>query len=241
MNLVQPTVPHVWDLITFIKFQAFPFTPDELKERVCKLITGINIYRPEFHNVIDGMFARNAFFEFDRFIRRYRRYNPGYFNTHQKDLEILMGIFWAEPNEDVARRLMRAFMIFPLLSDELRTVWDVAINVLYSKSSHDDTVAALTLLESYESRMIFDVGTVCDADYILIDCITPPSSSSHSPQPIPEPPTSEPFIAQQQEQKAEDDGSKEADVGSADIPERRNAFNDGCETAKAIATLLSNL
>jgi hypothetical protein len=156
---------HAWDLIQFIKFQAFPFTPDELKQHVCKRIANINIYRPEFHLAIESMIARNAFCEFERFIRHYKRWNPGYFNAYLKDIDILMHIFWNEPNESIAYRLMRVFMIFPMETDELRTIWNVAINILYSKTSHDDTVAALTLLESYVSHNSYK----SNREYVVIE------------------------------------------------------------------------
>ena len=233
MDPNQPNVAHAWDLITFIRFQAFPFTPDELKLQVCKRITTINIYRPEFHKIIDGMLGRNAFCEFDRFIRRYRRWNPGYLNPQQKDLETLMEIFWAEPNEGIARRLMRAFMIFPIVSDELRTIWNVAINILYSKTCHDDTVAALTLLESYEARVVADMAGFSDSDYIVIERVVPP--------PVPELPTSAPVLAPipvPATVPKNDEGTDGRDVGSSETPQRANAIDKDFDTAEAF---LANL
>jgi hypothetical protein len=187
-------VCHVWDLITFIKFQAFPYTPDELKQRVCKRIADINIYRREFHHIIGPMMNRNAFVEFERFIRRYRRWNLGYFNSKQKDIDILMEIFWAEENEMIAHRLMRAFMIFDLSSDELRTIWNVAINILYSKTCHDDTIAALSLLEAHSQSPHIEKTAPSEMDYIIIERHAAPAAVPAPPPSLIEPPISIPLI-----------------------------------------------
>jgi hypothetical protein len=177
-------VCNVWDLITFIKFQAFPFTPDELKQRVCKQIVHINTYNQVLHTVIGPMLSRNTFFEFERFIRRYRRMQPGYFNASQKDLDVLMEIFWAEENEGIAHRMMRAFMVFDISSDELRAIWNVALNILYSKTGVDDTIAALTLLEAHSGSLQFDSSASHnDTDYIVIErkVASPPISEPLQP------------------------------------------------------------
>lgn len=139
---------NVWDLACQVRFQAFPFIEDALKHRPIRYILEMDVGHEGFQKVIKPLLELNQFAKFCKFLSNVRHKKWIHVPLHaEQDAELVEAIFWLEPDESMAKRVLQVLLTFPTHLHPV--VWRSGMNLLLQAKTAEDTVAALALLEAF--------------------------------------------------------------------------------------------
>ncbi len=136
-------------ILCLVRFQAFPFIPEDLKRRPLRYLFEMDVQHPIFQRIAPPLVTNNQFTAFCRFLgkARHARHAGLRHPSDGRDYELIETLFWEEADAALAARLVRALLRFPHRSSPL--LWNSAINLLLRATTAADKEAALVLLEAF--------------------------------------------------------------------------------------------
>jgi hypothetical protein len=130
-----------------VRFQAFPFIPDDLKRRPIRYLFEMDVQHPAFQKIIVPFFTNNQFTAFCRFLTMVKKRNWMRFPRCDRDYDVIEALFWEETTEPLAKRILATLLTFPHHTHDL--IWKSAMNLLLQATCAEEKEAALCLLEAF--------------------------------------------------------------------------------------------
>jgi hypothetical protein len=140
---------NVADYACLIRFQAFPFIANEDKRRPIRYLFEMDVQHPAFQRVVTPLIMNNQFTQFCRFLSAAKHHNWMRYPRDARDLEIAEALFWDEPIEPLANRILKTLLHFPHHSAPL--IWRSSLNLLLRASNIEEKEASLVLMDAFAS------------------------------------------------------------------------------------------
>lgn len=143
--------------MTAMRFEVFQHIPDALKMQLSQTLLRLNYTHPDVQILLNQAFLQNRVTTFRTFTRR-----RGHFRRlcHTIDYETILAIFWAEPEQALATRLLEVLIKYACYMEEVLFVttefcgpWAIAVNLLASSRSAEEKEAVLVFLTAYQDTM----------------------------------------------------------------------------------------
>ena len=133
------------DYICLVRFQAFPFIPDELKRRPIRYLFEMDVEHPAFQRVVTPLIMNNQFTRFCRFLSAAKHHNWMRLPREAKDVELLEALFWDESQETLANRILRTLHL-PQINP---IIWKSVMNLLLRATNAEEKESALCVLDAF--------------------------------------------------------------------------------------------
>jgi hypothetical protein len=133
--------------VSLVRFQAFPFVPEEAKRRPIRYLFEMDVQHPAFQRVVTPMIINNKFAEFCRFLGLARRRRWMHIPRETRDYELVEALYWAQAEEALATRLLRTLLQFQHITFPI--IWRAGTNLLLGSRSAEETESAICLLDAF--------------------------------------------------------------------------------------------
>ncbi len=131
-----------------IRFQAFPFIEDHLKRKPIRQILEMDVGNAKFQELIKPLLETNQFVRFCKTVSHIHHKRWIHVPLPAEvDLELALTLFWEEPNEVLAGRILRTLLRFPTRTHP--SIWTSGLNLLLRSSTVEDKECALFMLEAF--------------------------------------------------------------------------------------------
>ena len=138
---------YTWEFLTYFRFEAFPFVPEEEKRRPIRQLLEMDVHHPVFQTTLKPYVDQNRFADFCKGLRELRKRKWMLMPFVMLDKELFETLFWNESDPRLACRIAAVFLQFPTIS--FPKEWTMGTNLLLRSSCEEDTQCALLFLESY--------------------------------------------------------------------------------------------
>jgi hypothetical protein len=132
--------------LTTARFEVFYHVPDSEKWDFFRQFIQAPFYDPSFCEILDKIFATNQYELLKKIVRQMRQ-QKRVLHYGEKDIDMILTLFWAEKDPQLAFSILDKFLAWNLESDERQKLLHMATNLLFSSSCPQDTQAALCILE----------------------------------------------------------------------------------------------
>lgn len=129
-----------------IRFQCFPYVPEEVKADMFLKLLRVPIHNPPVAQTIAAAIQNNQWAQLKRFMRALKKHKMLRALDHRKDYEMIKGLYFSEDDEKFATDLLIALHSFTIESADDQILWNSVTNLLFSATCRQDKVAALFLL-----------------------------------------------------------------------------------------------
>ncbi len=136
------------ELACLVRFQMFPFTEDHLKRKPIRQILEMDVGNAKFQELVKPLVETNQFVRFCKTVshihhKRWIRVPL----PAEVDVDLVMALFWEEPNQVLACRILNTLLRFPTRTHP--SLWTSGINLLLRASTVEDKECALFMLEAF--------------------------------------------------------------------------------------------
>lgn len=130
-----------------VRFQAFPFVPDEQKRSTIRKLFEMDVGHPAFQKAIEPLLQWNQFVRFAKTIHMFHKSKEFRKLLHPSlDLELVESFFWEETDETMACFLLIGFLgVSPKVHISM---WTAAANLWLSARIDEDKKIVLLLLQN---------------------------------------------------------------------------------------------
>jgi hypothetical protein len=137
------------NLISSIRFEVFPHVPESDKIPIIMKMIRIPHSYTLFFNAIEIAVMRNEFAAIEKYLFSHMSRQKIFMKQdHRKDHEIMMQIYFDEPDPTLSRSLLRAMLDFEFHDTSSFDLWRSVTNLLFSATCRQDKTAALFLLST---------------------------------------------------------------------------------------------
>ena len=137
----------LWELITFLRFEAFPFIPDAEKRRPIRQLLEMDVQHPVFQTTIKPLVNMNQWVGFCKALRDLRKHKWIGTPRFQFDTELFEALFWSQSSPFLACKMAEVLLQFPTLS--FPKEWEIGTNLLLRSTSTNEVECVLQFMETY--------------------------------------------------------------------------------------------
>lgn len=137
----------IWEFITFVRFEAFPFIEDSLKHHPIRLLLEMDVQHSGFPMAIHPLIETNQFTRFCKILSHMRHRRILYEPQHGLDLEVLEQLFWEESHPPLARRILATFIRFPHMTRPSEST--IGTNLMLRSRTREEKESALTFMDAF--------------------------------------------------------------------------------------------